>query len=305
MNHALFADFLRFARRQIDSTDIDPVYPVLLHAFKDLDYETKVWRLLLYVTWYHLGTAEEAWTRWPTPAFIKPTNDNTDWLVQATTGIERRGFRGNIAAMHFINDTIAEAWGVHGDRTLFRWLNATVMAYGTHQYPDRAWDGIRIEFQRARGAGPWASYKWADLLKNVLGLPITASDIGVGGNGKAAGPVVGLSLITGLPWQQCATNKAIQREFAYRCKAAYSEVGEADFAGLEQMETALCDFNSLTKGSYYVGHDIDAMMTQLAPGSPLWASRKAMIPAAYLGEVGGWHGVQKHRKRLYVTQGVI
>lgn len=302
----IFNDFITFAGLQIASTDIDPVYPVLRHSFdaQKLEPEIQAWRLLLYVTWYHLGTAEQAWTRWPFPDILLPTSETSDWLVQAKTGVERRGFRGNIGALCFINDTLSEARGPKQDRTLIGWIYRISAAYGGGLQPERAWDGIRSEFQRARGAGPWASYKWADLVTHVLGFPITASDIGVGGNGKEAGPVTGLMRLTNWTRDWCLRPQT-QREFFTQCNLAFQTRGLPSFQGLEQMETALCDFNSLCKGTYYVGHDIDAMMEQLLPTSALWISRSVVIPESYRGEDRGWSGVRRKLKTRYRDTGAL
>jgi len=68
------------------------------------------------------------------------------------------------------------------------------------------------------------------------------------------------------------------------------------FAGLDQLETSLCDVNSLRKGHYYVGHDIDLMMKHLSgAGENFWTARRKVIPGEYLGELWGWQGVRKEK----------
>jgi hypothetical protein len=74
----------------------------------------------------------------------------------------------------------------------------------------------------------------------------------------------------------------------------------------------LCDFNSTRKGHYYVGHDIDQMLAQIkAAGlSPdderlLLDIRREVFPADYLGELNGWDGVDKDRRKVYQRTGVI
>lgn len=72
------------------------------------------------------------------------------------------------------------------------------------------------------------------------------------------------------------------------------------------METSLCDFHSLNKGGYYLGHDIDAMLGQLLDRrvpdptpSQVWAARAASFHPSLLGESGGWTGVRPKLKKLY------
>ena len=64
----------------------------------------------------------------------------------------------------------------------------------------------------------------------------------------------------------------------------------------ERLETVLCDFHSMVKGRYYVGHDIDQMLEQAEKAPPairdlILAARAATLPERYLGEVQGWSGV--------------
>ena len=58
-----FDEFCRFARAQVDANDIDSEFFLLLKLYDadGLDDEHRPWRSLLYVTFYHLGSAEGAW----------------------------------------------------------------------------------------------------------------------------------------------------------------------------------------------------------------------------------------------------
>ena len=72
------------------------------------------------------------------------------------------------------------------------------------------------------------------------------------------------------------------------------------------METSLCDFNSLYKGRYYAGHDIDMQMERLAYcDASLWEARASAIPQEYRGEVVGWFGVRKELMAKYRDESLI
>ena len=76
---------------------------------------------------------------------------------------------------------------------------------------------------------------------------------------------------------------------------------------IETAETSLCDFNSLRKGKYYSGIDIDHMQEDLLKTPSLYTDlafegRRRMIPNEYLGELNGWDGVRKEKKKEYVIQ---
>ncbi len=286
----LWADFVRFARAQLRSGDIDPTYPVLAasYAREGISREVALWRTLLFVTTYHLGYAKHLWRNVaPEPRSL----DFTDF-VGLVTGIERRGFRGRPDhAARFVNDVLDEAGGPHGS------LGAWVDSFGTGE---SGWDRAREGLRNARGAGPWAAYKWADLLAHVHDLDITASDLGVGGASETAGPIPGMVLLTGKSWKVCATDVDLQRSLLAKSLAA-----GVPFSGLDQLETALCDFNSLVKGGYYVGHDIDDQMTKLAGCGPLLWEARSVFPDAYRGEFGGWVGVRKDLKTAYRDRGLV
>jgi hypothetical protein len=282
----LFADFCRFAKAQVESGDIDPMYPTLkrFYAAEKIGPEAALWRTLLYVTWYHVGSAERAWTRWPSPGEL-PVHA----VASFPTGTERRGFRGLSGAgraVAFVRGVLRAAGG-----NLSRWVES----FGEGQ---EGWKAARRALEAIDGAGPWASYKWTDLLVSVHGLPFEATDIGVGGQGETAGPVCGMVLLTGRPWKDCATKVYLQRGLLDAALLA-----GVPFRGLDQLETALCDFNSLSKGGYYHGHDIDQQMSQLSgSGAGLWEARTASFADRFRGEASGWIGVRKDWKRAYADR---
>ncbi len=288
-NEALWSDFKRFARAQIASDDLDPTYP-LLRAFYNMEripQETALWRTFLYVAFYHLGSAETAWRHFPQ---VTPVSG----LAGLPTGIERRGFRGVTSPVErHINDFVEVVRFAGG---IDAWLRVFV---GDDR--EASWDRVRRAFQSIKGNGPWASYKWADLLAHVHGYPITASDLGVGGASPTAGPIPGMVRLTGRPWKLCASDRPLQR--ALLAKAVAEGV---PFSGLDQLETALCDFNSLAKGGYYLGHDVDSQQEALAAvRSPaLWEAR-ATFHDRFRGELNGWSGVRKHLKGLYRDKGEL
>jgi len=82
----LFADFCIFANGQLSSGDLDPTYPLLkeIYQAEGLDKERSLWRTLLYVTWYSLGSASRVWDLYPDPALPSPEK-----VQGLSTGTER------------------------------------------------------------------------------------------------------------------------------------------------------------------------------------------------------------------------
>lgn len=286
----LWVDFCRFAAGQVRSWDIDPMYPTLreLYDGAGLDRNTRLWRTFIYVTFYHIGTAERVWTNYPKPVPVLGFDP-------MPTGTERRGMRGiggAAKAAHLVNTVVELSGG-----NIAMWLRGVSLG----QAGEEGWDSVREQFQELPGCGPWASYKWADLLAHALDYPITASDIGVGGGSATAGPIPGMVALTGLDWKRCAEDVSLQKELLAR---AIND--GVPFTGLDQLETALCDFNSLLHGRYYVGHDIDMQMDQLASsGASLWEARGRAIAAEHRGETRDWFGVRKHLRTVYLKTGEV
>ena len=288
-NIGLFKDFCTFSKRIIECKDIDPMYPVLkdLYDQKGLSKNESLWMTYLYVASYHIGCAESAWDTWKRPMVV--LNRHIKW--EFSTGTERRLFRGR--QNHYIQNINEFVSKTGGD--IEGWLSS-ISPYGEH-----GWERVRKEFEKIKYNGSWASYKWADLLKHVHGYNITANDIGVGGGSATAGPVPGMVKLTGYDWRKCAVRVDIQKALMSIC------IREGvPFDGLDQLETALCDFNSLIKGKYYVGHDIDMQMEQMSHSkASLWEARGNAIPDNYRGEVCGWFGVRKDRCSIYKQKGII
>ena len=281
--------FCKFSKAHIASKDIDPAYPLLKYVYDRLSLSIgeRVWRTALYVCFYHLGSAEVAWKRYPTPP-------NSVEPFALPTGVERRGMRGQPQRVaDHLNSLLSAAGSLGGMR---QWAESQTEGGGT-----TGWTGSRQAFESLVQCGPWASYKWADLMKHTLGFDIEASDIGVGGRGKKAGPIPGMVWLTGLDWRQCANDVASQNELLEICQGR-----GVPFAGLDQLETSLCDLNSMVKGKYYVGHDIDMMMKQLEYAGPMfWEARSRVMKAEHLGEVGGWFGSRHELESLFKNRGLV
>lgn len=291
LNAPLWADFKVFARAQLATQDIDPTYPLLRDVYRGLDERTALWRTLLFVATYHLGSAEALWAVIPEPHHGAATGIAALLArMNLPTGTERRGFRG--APLLLAHHITALVNTLMVDQLLsFKTLLSSWS-------PRDAWNQARSTYETLPHAGPWSSYKLADLLKNVHGFDMEATDLGIGGGGENAGPIPGLVRLTGLNWRDAATNVDLHWKLLEHARNE-----GVPFGGLDQLETALCDFNSLSKGSYYVGHDIDDQMEKLRGLAPKWWEARARIfDARLLGERGGWFGVRRHLKRVYIDE---
>lgn len=280
----LLDDYLRWHRLQVETGDIDPAYPVLRTVGLAVGPEAAAWLCFHHTSHYHIGSALRSFSYGPGEAL--PIS-----LLKLPTGTERRGNRD------------PRKFAAHWED-----LRKKVAAYGgadaflTPTRSGRAgWREIVERVEGVHGNGRWAGYKIAEVAQKVLGKPISAPDAG---HANSTGPRKGLARLEKVPPGNTP------RVIAYldaRTRWLQEKAKEPDVA---QIETSLCDFNSLCSGHYYLGHDIDqqlehllAVPSDLTPLA-LEARRKA-FPRRYLAEIRGRNGVDKMRRTAYRDKGKI
>ncbi len=285
----LWADFSAFHEGMLISGDIDPVYPVLHATLGDLDEDQRVTGLLLYVAYYHLGSGLTALEHFMAGTRLE------DLPMALPTGTERRGHRSH-AQFRVHLQGLQRTLDHHG--SFCRALQAK------SDDPAEAFEQVAANVQTIPGNGRWAGYKTAELLWKVGGWSLRAESLGLEGS---SGPLAGLKMLVG-PHPLLKVPGGAER-LGRRVVRALDRPELR--AWPEQVETALCDFHSMVQGRYYVGADTDMMMTQLSAVPQgvfvrrAWAARRAVLPERFLGEVGGWTGVRKPLKRLYMDRGLL
>ena len=281
-------DFARFGRAMILSGDIDPQFWILRHMYKylELDRNTALWWTCIYLLYYHLGSAIQAWEQYPKPVIIR----KKDWGSDLPYSKQRRCFRGNEHARNQINILVKIS-----DGDLAAWVDNLVGNGG-----EEGWTRVRGAVSEIPYHGPWSSYKFCDLMKFVHSYDISAPDIGTK-PGATAGPIAGLRSLTGLDWKRCANDNKLHRDLL----RMVIDLG-TPMNGLDVLESTLCDWQSLTHGRYYHGHDVDRDQAQLElerRRNPvldiLWEARRHIFDERLLGEIGGWSGPRGHLKGIY------
>jgi hypothetical protein len=265
-----------FHQAEIDTGDVDPVYPVLKEVarLREWSAEETVRAVFLHVAYYDLGSALLAMDYWPRR------------LTELPCGTERRGHRTPARLAKHLD--ALDAWmadhsaGDYVTDSPVESFNALVAAVG--QIP---------------GNGRWASYKTAEMLWKVAGLELDADRLEIEGS---SGPAAGLMLLA-----------PDVRPTELLAKLLISDLSASLAAPVrpEQVETTLCDFHALFTGRYYVGHDIDQMLAQLVRADQSLsvraglAARASVLPWAYLGEHHGWLGPDAQRRRVFYDTGRI
>jgi len=277
----------RWHHLQVMTSDLDPVYPVLASLIADegLSKDSAAWLVLAHVAFYDAGSAQAAWRL--TDGDLANLGPRLDQVMTITrTGVERRGNRDPAQRRkHLVG--LARIGGQP-----WAWL-------GQDGWD---WPVLNHHLMSLPGNGRWAAYKAAEMCQKVLGAPTRATDAG---HAYSSGPRKGLDLlVNGLPTGN--TPDAVRYLDAITDWLA-ERIGEEDIA---QVETSLCDFHSLARGNYYLGHDIDAHLAQVlraeAPDrKPLMKARLAALPQDYLGECHGWNGPDRLRKAHFALTGEI
>lgn len=269
--------YCEFHRAAVETHDVDPVYPVLKRVgeLRDWDADTVVRGVFMHVAYYHLGSALYA----------------MDCGARAglPIGVERRGNRDPVRLRKHLE-------------AVDEWLGRSPADH-IHAYlegdPWLDFDTLVEALKEVYGNGRWAAYKTAEMLEKVADYPIRASTMSIT---DSSGPAAGLAILApGVAVTEAAAGHVVGELI----KALDTVVDPAE------VETTLCDFHALFDGRYYVGHDIDVMLAQLAqvPATPsvkaALAARRDVFARAYLGEVGGWSGPNAARRKLYRMTGQV
>lgn len=80
-----------------------------------------------------------------------------------------------------------------------------------------------------------------------------------------------------------------------------------------KVETSLCAYRKFYKGSRYNGYYLDRMLEEIYAMQEKYPSiseelikiRVSCFDKKYLGELGGWRGIRKDMKKLYIREGII
>jgi hypothetical protein len=302
----LATDLATFAYWHIKSGDIDPVYPVLetLHSILCNDDEEALRFTLLYVTYYNLPSAIGAWSR---NVFNQQGRLPELSIAKYATGTERRAHRMPHKLIEHLDylDGIAANYG-----SLTAWL--------THDLTDNHYHNWRLLQDRLRSVrhnGRWAAYKTGEILATVHKYPLKPTDAG---HDFSSGPRKGLvdcypesAAITGFKPDAVNALDKLTHDLQ-----EFLNLNVGSHVPIEQVETVLCDWHSLLKGGYYVGHDIDVMLEQankaVSTGvlididyDELMFAREQEFAHCWLGEYNNWNGIRKDLKTLYRDSGEL
>lgn len=285
-------DLATFARAFIECGDIDPAYPILrwcMDAY-GMDTEQRFWLLTLHLGYYHIGSALTAWE------YTNGSMQNLprDLLETLPRNTERRGLRQRGMIEGYLRG-YRETIYLHGGSQEAYWTERISTE------PEKAFDDVWTRANAIPYNGRWAAFKMIDLMMHTVDTPIRMPDMRLS---DCSGPKEGLAWLygededdlTALDERSHDLNDRLQRHGLH--------------LPWDQIETTLCDFNSMRKGNYYVGHDIDSQLEDIRIASDtarceILYGRKHTFPLAYLGEHHDWDGIDRERNKAYARSGQV
>ncbi len=278
----MFVDFYELANRCCACGDYDPFHLLLREVEKGMDDETALWFSCLFIAHYNPGSA---WVAFHNTEYL----EWREWDLPIETA--RRALYGGRIYEH-LDDLCRKAKAAGGLRSLFS------ESFGEDRHSN--WHILRRNIGQIYGAGRWAEYTFGEILQKVHGFEVTPTDMG---NNGSSGPRNGLILLMGAGNDEAGTK-------LYEHAQQYVT---ADFFDYAVLESVSCDFNSMNKGKYYVGRDIDRQQHRIIRAEErtcktlyaLWEARARVFSHKYLGERNGWYGIDKDRLKHYVSTGEV
>lgn len=114
---------------------------------------------------------------------------------------------------------------------------------------------------------------------------------------------------------QKAKDKKLTGEDFVKLDALVKKIEQDCGANFTDIESTICAYSKLFKGTRYLGYYIDRFQEELRQANnnlyppedmrELWELRAKVTPPAYLGEFMGWPGIRKERCKLWLKEGKL
>ena len=290
----MFNDYYQVCERCSSTGDYDPFLPMLWYLERDMAPEEALWYSCLFIAYYNPGSAWLAFSSCKSILRMPSV-----WKLPMESA--RRSLYGGKIRGHI--SYLIEAARMAGGLLRF-------FTRGFGQDPKENWAILQNNIRQLPGCGRWVGYIFGGILRKVHGFPVCQPDMG---NQGSSGPKNGLILLTGESTDAAADKllkKTLKHITVHWWEHRHVPEPEYDY-GVQESTT--CDFNSMNKGRYYIGRDIDRDQYRIrraekATGTrlrSLWTARRLVFPPQYLGELNGWEGIDKERLKVYVQTGEV
>lgn len=267
-------EFVTFCEMQLLTNDYDAHLPFLEHLARDLPLEEALWMGLLYMAFYTEGSM---WVAFQDPEVrVRKKMPPLDLPIT----VQRRNLYGGKIRKHLD--------GLMAVPSLTEWVGAA-----------EDWGQLLAVVGSVWGNGRWASYTTSELLAFMAKLPIEPSTFEILGS---SGPRQGLRAL-GLD----------ESEYGAKMALGWLEDSGVRVGKMSVLESLLCDWAGMCKGTFYAGRNIDRQQGRILDVERrlgrrlgvLWEARRAVYPKWSLGELGGWEGIDRQRLRAYRERRVL
>jgi hypothetical protein len=284
------ANLITFARREIESRDVEPWAGLLgeLHAHGDVDDEQLLWLIKLYNAYDAFDSAFAVFDRWASPGEWLTALDRYEARQYPCTQ-ERRNLRGGKVVQHLEDYALAVNGG-----TQRAWLEHAL----THFDPELDFMRMTRHTRTLWGVGRQTAFEWAEFLAKAARFPISAPNAMLW---ESEGPRRSLQRLYG----NANPSSAWLDARAVECRAMLAEAGVE--LAWEDFETIICDFNVGRDGRYYVGRHLAALREELDTIAPPWREPLRAAWDRYVPEP--WRdiapGIDKAKMPLYRDRGIL
>lgn len=291
---SLLDDYATMHRLIVQTESMDTEATVLTEVARllDLTKNQAAWMCFVYLAYYDMGSFLRCFE------YTRDADVPADKFLRLFCDTERRVHRVPAKLERHFSDVVSIADSNGG---LYNWLSSYVEAS-----PQQSWVNMINPIESIFGNGRWASYRTIEMVGQVCGLPVEAPDMG---HANSSGPRRGLEyLYADLPQGNKAADIQYLDQVSLDLNRKLAERGIS--AKLQDTETGLCGFKSMVKGDYYVGEDLDSMLEEILKQPSglshiIFEARKNVFPHEYLGELNGWTGIDRARKKIYKETGMI
>lgn len=279
-----FDAFDVYSRAVISSNDEDPIYPFIKSTLKHFDFEPE-WFCFAYTTFYSLESAMKFCKCFP----WRDDYNREEFLDMRVSGKinkmghERRGhqrnpinqdlmFQGFIQAMNY------KRLSFISQKTFKESLKKNIPFHGS-----------------------WATFKVAEVFEKAIDYgSLSVPDLGIDDRdiNSNDGPIGGLKQLYGVDIEYDKSIFKTWNNFGRNLSTAWD-------VDLGAVESAICKFNKICNGAYYVGHDID----ELSEVREIWGKKIFNDIMSENFDERFWtddiHGVQKQYKSSYRDKNII
>lgn len=289
--------FAEFCKWEMASGGPDPQLPMVHHmatAGGDIDGPEHLWRALCYIAVYNVPYGEVFWDNLHRDS---PRSELAEWLSNGfnagliTTRTERKTVRRAdwmleymSGAQRFVENDGAELWGMCADRD----------PYDAYEI---AWTTV-LKMPRV---GRYTAIKLIEYMRRFMGLPVATPDIRPK---DAWSPRHTLAYIFPNRHLGNRDNSPAALKMATQTCDDTIRLLEDEYdvkIDMFQLQVLLCEYReSWESKKQYPGRSLDSELkyarraeTEWGHTSKIWAARKALFPAAHLGEIQGWDGPRK------------